>query len=432
MKIFKARAGFTLAAIVLMVSCREGGTNSLLSSSEPKNPLASIQYIDLLPTGQLEPDTDDGFFAQPGLCNEQYSGDYYCSGYSAKREPYRNSKQQPTPESFSSTVPESKFSGIQVIDYFDRNRPSLIYTHGWNSNHPQSVNSMPDYWIIQAQMAGYNTLYFHWSEYSYDVGEGCLGLGVFGGGIPCNAAYNIFKAGGITDIFLDSYRELFSGSTAPVRLVGHSLGSMLVTYATYLMHIDPRFNYIAKPNRIDLIEPFVMIGLGANRSNPYDGQIPQDDNLYPIYRKNIVKDFVKGSACRSKWNVILPPNHNSQYCQIEGMVYRLIKDYNVPTFVMTSIVGDLTARDLVKVAVTQSFGLAAFKFDVTSKHATPITSYMLSFAPGEPLGGFDASTSDEIILNLAIQQALDRENVGRVQTAGFNTINLLDDEFEMR
>lgn len=425
---------FLVPLLAHLVSCGEDSDLSSLKSQSIENPLASLYYVDF--------DSDhssnnrsigfDDFIAEPGACDDYYSGAFYCSGYSAMPKTDESYTQEPTPESHSSTPAIPYFNGIQVIGNFDPDRPSILYIHGWNRVSKDIVKTMPDYWVMQAQNAGFNTLFFHWAEMSYDDGNGCLGLGIFGGpNIPCNASYNSFKSEGIADIFLDSYRELFMNTNGSVRVVAHSVGSVLAVLSSYVMQLDPRFENVAKPSRIDLIDPFVSVGLGANRSKPYDGQIPHNDNLLPVYKDNVVKDFVSGSVCRSKWRFFIPPNHHSQYCQVEGMTYKLIKEYQVPTFVLSSIVSTITTRDLSKVAVMQSFADQSLKLDLMSKHSTPIASYMYSFAPGEPDNGLDASSSDDVLLDMANEQVLDRVSTKRRQTAGFDTVKLADDEYEL-
>jgi hypothetical protein len=373
------------------------------------------------------------FYPQPGACSSYYSKEYYCDGYTQLNLPLGSGSPNVTPEIATSTAPASYFNGMQILGPFDASRPSVIYIHGWNVEAPDHVFGLPDQWVKQMQAAGYNTLQFHWAELAYDDGGGCPGLGWFGvGNIPCNVSHELYKGGSAIDIFLNAYKQIFSDTQAPVRLVSQSLGATLTIYAAYRMYIDDNYSQVNKPNRIDLIDPFIGVGMGGDRSRPYDGQVPPDSTLPGVYRNHIVTDFVAGSPCHANWRFFIPPNHLSQYCQAEGMLYHLLKDYDVGAIVFSSIVGGASAGDFDRVAVFQAFSGSAFQGDLTSRHTSPNASYFFSFAPGEPNNAYDASTPDEGILNAARQQALDGVDMSLIQTAGYDTISLLDDNYQPR
>lgn len=371
------------------------------------------------------------FLEEPGTCDDFYSLGFYCDGFT----PYSvnlDGSNNLTPENLSSVPPKARFNGLQVLGPFDGERPTMIYVHGWNTSDPGRIEGMPNYWVLQAQKAGFNTVYFSWSELSFDDGSACAGLSVFGGpGIPCKAGFELFKENGAGDIFLRGYQELFANTTGAIRIIGHSLGATLSTYVSYRLHTDPQFSIINKPDRIDLIDPYVNPGLGSSRTDPFDGQIPADVDLPVNVVENLVTDFVGGSACHAEPEGLLPANHLSQYCQVEGMIYSLLVNYDVPTAVFSSIVSTAVTNDLSKVALTQKFSVEAFRSDLLALHSAPVPAYMFSFSDGEPINGIDASTSDDKILSGARAQAIDGINMSVRQTSGFETITLGDDAYEL-
>ncbi len=371
------------------------------------------------------------FLPEPGTCDAYHSRNYYCDGYTQRNLPLTANDGNPTAETDSTTAPAPGYVGLQVLGNFDSTKPSVIYIHGWQVINANNVFGFPDQWAQQARFAGYNVLQFHWSKIAYDSGSGCPGLGWFGSGnIPCNAAHALYKSGGAADVFLAEYAARFSGYNQNVRLVAQSLGAPLAIYAAYRMYKDSAYT-ARKPNRIDLIDPFIMPGMGGDRSKPYDGQIPPDASLPSVYKNNIVTSFVSGSACHSNWNP-LPPNHLSQYCQSEGMAWHLVKTHNVGMIDFSSAVGGAAAQDFAKVMLFQAFSGSAFKGDLTARHTAPNASYFYSFKSGTPSGGYDASTADSTILTNSRKQAVDRINMSVKQTAGFDTITFGDDAFVPR
>ena len=297
---------------------------------------------------------EGGFHPEPGSCDKVHSKGYYCDGYTQRNEPLAQSAPNPTAETESYTVPAANSVSLQVIGEFNASRPSIVYVHGWNSEGPNKVFSVPNQWARQVGLAGYNLLAFNWAGLSYDSGYGCPGLGLIGGAnLPCNAAHQIYKAGTVTDAFLAEYRARFTGYNQTVRLVAHSMGSQVSILSAYRMYKGADFNNVKKPTRIDLVDPFMTLGLGARRAVPYDGQLPPDGQLAPDYRANIVTNFKAGSKCHSwavrfLWWTMVPANHLSQYCQNEGMAYSLVKDHNVGMIDFNSILGGSHGRRLQK------------------------------------------------------------------------------------
>ncbi|MBM4253441.1 MAG: hypothetical protein FJ146_15840 [Deltaproteobacteria bacterium] len=385
--------------------------------------------------GSLGLYAETGFLPEPGACNKTYSKGYYCDGYTQRNVPLSPASPNPTPETSASTIPPPQAVQLQVVGTFDHARPSVVYIHGWNAEGPQKVYPFPDHWAHQAILAGFNVLAFHWSGLSYDTGAGCPGLGIVGGpNLPCNAAHQLYKAGGAADKFLDAYRVRFTNYSQPVRLVAHSMGSQLAILATYRMHKRGDFEGVKKPTRIDLLDPFMTPGLGGRRDIPFDGQVASDRYLPDDYRRNIVTSFRPGSKCRSwsiglLWWTISPANHLSHYCQNEGMAYALVKDHNIAMIDFNSILGGVTANDFRKIMLFQSFNSRAFMQHPLSLHVAPVAAYFFSFAPGTPPNGYDASTPDSQILAAARDQAVHNINTNRIQTAGLNTVTLQDDGY---
>ena len=376
-----------------------------------------------------------GFYGEPGACDKAHSKTYYCDGYMERSVPLAPSGANPTTEAASSNAPKAGTVGLQLIGKFEATRPTIIFVHGWNLEGRDKPYAFPDQWAGQANTAGFNVFAFEWSPLSFDTGAGCPGFGFIGSiNLPCNAAHNLYKAGGATDKFLADYREYFSGYNQSIRLVAHSMGSQLSILATYRMYKRQDFANVKKPSRIDLIDPFMTLGLGGDRNKPFDGQIPPDGALPADYRANLVTGFKSGSKCHAWsigffwWNVV-PANHLSQYCQNEGMAYALVKDYSVGMIDFNSILGGLTAGDFKKIMIFQALNPRAFQSNPTSLHNIPTASYFYSFSPGTPTNGYDASSSDQQILTDARKQAINNINMSRMQRAGFNTITLGDDDY---
>jgi len=376
-----------------------------------------------------------GFYTEPGACDQAHSMTYYCDGYMERNVPLAPGGANPTAEAASSNPPKPGAVGLQLIGTFDPSRPSIIFVHGWNLEARDKPYAFPDQWASQVKLAGFNLFAFQWASLSFDTGAGCPGFGFIGSiNLPCNAAHNLYKEGAATDKFLADYREYFTGYNQSVRLVAHSMGSQLSILATYRMYKRPDFANVKKPSRVDLIDPFMSLGLGGNRSKPFDGQIPPDGTLPADYRANIVTAFKSGSKCHSRsigffWWSLVPANHLSQYCQNEGMAYALVKDHSVAMIDFNSILGGLTAGDFKSIMLFQSFNPRAFKGNPTSMHNTPNASYFYSFSPGTPANGYDASSSDQQILTDSRKQAINNINMRRTQQSGFDTITLRDDNY---
>lgn len=411
---------------ILLLSFWGCGPNRDAMNSEFNLKFATSKYIQY---AQGPKTFEASIVPENGLCDGEYTLNYYCDGYSPTVLPSQKPNQNITDANFSSTYPNLDFVGLQVIGDFDRKRPSVVYIHGWNELLPDRVVGMPDSWVARMQNAGFNTIFFHWSSQSYDDGMGCLGLGWFDEvGIPCNVSYKVFQEGGPTDIFLQAYQELFQGETAPVRLVTHSLGVNIATLATYRMYTEEAFSGLTKPNRLDFTDPYFTPGLGFNRLDPFDGQIPPNEDLPSGYIDNIVEEFHDKSSCHAEPKNELPANYLSQYCQMEGMLFSLLRDHQVPSLVLSSIVSYLLAYDLGNIAVYQEFSEYAFNSNFVALHVMPIAAYMFSFGESGEANLYNALTPDEVILAKAKEQAFRDIDVSLKQMAGFDTVSLMDDQ----
>lgn len=372
------------------------------------------------------------FLSEPGKCEGVFSKTYYCDGYTQRNLPVAPTGANETTASRASKVSRPGFVGIEEITSFDSKKPTLLYIHGWNVEGENKVFGFPDAWAHQAQAAGYNVMQFHWASLSYDSGEGCPGFQWFGfGNIPCNSSFDIYTKGGSSDKFIEAYKGKFTGYSQSVRLVAQSLGASLAITSLYRMYLDPSNEGLALPSRLDLIDPFIMPGMGASRTRPYDGQMPEDSLLPSDLRSSLVTSFRPSSACRSTWWLFFPANHLSQYCQNEGMLYKLVSENDLAVLNLSSIVSWATAHDFRYVVVDQAFSAKAFKGDLLARHVTPNAAYFYSLAPGEPKRGYDASSSDEKVLSASLSQ-LRGENVAVIQTAGFDTVKLSDDAYQRR
>ncbi len=423
--------GFPLLCGSWLTSCHHQASSQL--SAEAMSPSVKILFSpDGISPGESFdiPEIDD-FHPEPLRCDAYHSKEYDCDGYTQKNLPSGPGSANPTPEIETSSAPPSGYIGLQSLTRFDPNRPSVIYIHGWNVEQPDHVFGLPDQWVQQARKAGFNVFQFPWAVPSFDKGKGCPGPGWLGlGNVPCNAALAYFKAGGATDYFLKSYMARFKGVNQPVRLVFQSLAASFGIYVTWRMYHLPEFQSIRKPNRLDIIDPFVMPGFGEDRSVAYNGQIPPDDTLPDEYRQNIVKEFVPGSGCTTKNFGPIKANALSQYCQSEGMAYQLVRDFNVGILTLSSIVGGLSARDFKRISAFQAFSGSAFGGKLTTRHTAPNASYFYSFAPGTPPNAWDASTPDQDILDASKRQIEGKGDV-RLQTSGLDTITLMDDEYSI-
>jgi len=416
------RSTLPLLALGLSVFGCKPQEASVLNSALDIEVDASVEVFEL--------ETIDEFWPQPGACDEFFSKEYYCDGFTQLNLPMGAGSPNLTEQIKTTTAPESGFVGMQVLGKFDESRPTVLYVHGWNVEKPSNVFGFPDQWAQQAQLAGYNIVHFHWSSLAFDSTKKCPGLdGFIVGNIPCNASYEFFKKSGASDYFIDAYVKLFSSYKMPVRLVSQSLGVGLAIFSAFRLYEDPSFAGLNKPSRLDLIDPYVTVGFTADRTSSYGGQIPPDDVLPPDYRENLVKEFMPGSRCSAKRRSLMPENYLSQYCQLEGMLYKLGSKHDLGIITFSSIVGGLTAYDFRKLGVFQAFSSKAFNKDLTSKHTSPNAAYMYSFGMSGSERYFSAASSDEKIRRLTKEVLNSRKPIHYRQTAGFDTIGLFDDEY---
>jgi hypothetical protein len=385
-----------------------------------------------------------GFAPIPKDCGELGTTFFkveYCDGYWMRNSTERGVND--LPQNKSSNWPTEE--GLKLISGdFDPNKPTVIFIHGWMGKVPKGTTvGFPDMWRDQAKAAGFNVGVFSWHNLASDDGKNCLGEEYLDSkkvNSPCHAAYSMFQKGGASDLFLSQYEKsgYFSDSyKKEVRLVGHSLGTQLALFSAYRFYHHPTFERgFARPTRVDLIDPAFAVftskkGLGRHLS----GMIPDEHFLPDDYQKSVVREFVHGSDCDNtaiiKLNDIFSTSRSSQYCQLEGMAYDLVKKQKVAVVDFSSIVGGISSEDLYKVTAYQAFSSKAFQGSQASRHGTPLVSYWFSFAPGDPEGGFDASTDTSILLDIATRQ-IGGEQLSTRQTEGFDTITLDDDKFERR
>ena len=232
--------------VFFTVSCREEGL-------EPSEAIGINKGEELSGQSSLSLTQIQDYYDIPGTCSDYYSKEYACDGYTQLNLPIGAGSPNITPEIASTTAPSPYFTGLQQLTPFDNSKPSIIYIHGWNVEAPHHVFGLPDQWTEQWQLAGYNVLQFHWTQFSYDDGQGCPGMGWFGGGnAPCNHTFEFLKKGGTSDRFLAAYEQVFSNTTAPVRLVAQSSGTNLAIYSLFRMYVSQSYNHVSIPNRLDL------------------------------------------------------------------------------------------------------------------------------------------------------------------------------------
>jgi DNA/RNA endonuclease G (NUC1) len=165
----------------------------------------------------------------------------------------------------------SKNWSSSMAGYLDKNKPTIIYIHGWNKGSvadkkretllDNKAQSMIKYW----RDLGWNVGVYYWNQFADEDNvkdaENKIAAGTPGGDNRQSwrrSSGVISKEGApdvnMTDLFVGEYYEVKSfllGNGFEVRLAGHSLGSQITAQAVAKM-TPPTF----VPDRIALLDPW--------------------------------------------------------------------------------------------------------------------------------------------------------------------------------
>lgn len=142
-------------------------------------------------------------------------------------------------------VPE----GLMLVDPTGRPTSELrcdtntvIFVHGWTQTGQATNFAMPEKWRAQ----GWNTFMFRWHRDSYDTGV-----------IPIAASKRTPAVAHKLAVLISELRTRLGGSayTGEIRLVGHSLGALVVSYAGNEAFVAAERG----PRRIELLDPAYLI-----------------------------------------------------------------------------------------------------------------------------------------------------------------------------
>jgi hypothetical protein len=310
------------------------------------------------------------------------------NGEITSRADFISTVSQNTVEEFSSP------DGLRILDSFDPNKPTIIFVHGWvrdKNNMSMFVNASG--W----QGAGFNTMIYRWHHDGYEVKD-CSYSGII---YECaeEAQLNIYGNGAHAgEEFVNDYKAHFSqypSYSQEVRVVGHSLGTQMAVYLTYKINSDVMndVNNIAKPTRLELIDPFIL------PDNLGDTDLPADSQLSLPY------DYLPDGHCdvSNRYNI---------YCIVENAVYALAFNHGVKITTYGSFISGLLNYNLRYITNYQglnagfmcakswwgnyaecgSGNLLKNMNVIEAEHALPLLSYMWSISePNQPSGGKSAA-----------------------------------------
>ena len=288
--------------------------------------------------------------------------------------------------------------GLYVVGEFEKSRPTIVYIHGWIPSYEIGV---PDFVNAEGwQQAGFNTVIFRFIEDAFDLGEGetcdiikdnVSILNPATTSCPRYAEQRVWEKGGISDRFVENYREFFADYPdyqKEVRFVGHSLGAQLVAATAFAIHNEPSIE--SKPARVELIDPYIgnsAFGTGNITVTPSD--------YYPF-------ELVPGTKCQD--NEIM-----TSYCAVENSLLS-IKNKGVGVAVYGSVSSAFFGYDLRNNFHYQEYhhdwlcgkDLFSDRFqclnptfsysDATAKHFFPLFSYFWSIDETLPKNGISAKT----------------------------------------
>ena len=141
----------------------------------------------------------------------------------------------------------------------------MIFAHGWIPEYEMGVPDFPN--ATSWQNNGYNTFIFRFINKASDPGDGAICnaggalfpiMGVAEFNCPKDAEPRVWETNGTGEDLVNGFKSFFNqypNYNKEIRMVGHSLGTQVVTYASYRLHEQ---NYSGpKPGRIELIDPLL-------------------------------------------------------------------------------------------------------------------------------------------------------------------------------
>ncbi|NRA63345.1 MAG: hypothetical protein HRU19_02610 [Pseudobacteriovorax sp.] len=196
---------------------------------------------------------------------------------------------------------------------------------------------------------------------------------------------------------MNAYQSFFSQHPSydeEIRIVGHSLGAQVASYATYRLHTESFTG--PKPARLELIDPFIGTDIADT------GVLPTNLNyVIPAPQYN------PGSICGNY-------NNDTVYCVIENSLTILKDQHDVGIAIYGAASAGAFAYDLRKYFHYQSFSsnwlcseffwsgnpvCTVRNFSVfTAQHFFPLLSYFWSIDEAGPVGGYNANTATATFL----------------------------------
>ncbi|MFN0203698.1 MAG: stalk domain-containing protein [Bacteroidia bacterium] len=318
-----------------------------------------------------------------------------------------------------------KFVPNQTNLFFDPNKPTIIYTHGWQQGGTKSGgrenftlkdNSIEVFshnnWIDK----GWNVAIFHWVQFAddgsipppreaeakiYDIHNTLSNIRWTrsNGALVTDAA--LLPSKNVTELYAEEYAKVFNATYqgSEIRLVGNSLGGNLTM--ALLMELHQK-NIAKKPQRITLIDPYWSFNLTSNQ-------------------------------------VTFPYNYTDAY-QLSTAAAKIYRDqYNAAIeYFRTSLAGTIGTNDsLIAVTAFSHFG-TDYSWNVVNKHTVPVRQYFwsMNFLPPAELTYLNNVPTGNVAASARTPHARIRELMvnhhywNHVQGRG--TVTPADDKYEIR
>jgi Copper amine oxidase N-terminal domain/Steryl acetyl hydrolase len=326
-------------------------------------------------------------------------------------------------------VGTQKYVSGQNNLFFDPNKPTLIYTHGWQldgvknkeredfslKNEEISIQTQ-NFWIDK----GWNIAIFHWVQLAddggvpppreaeakiYDIHNSLAGMRWKRSNGVSVTQMSALPQKNVSELYADAYQAVFGQNFSgnEIRLVGNSLGGNLTM--AMLMQLHQRgIHYL--PQRVTLIDPYWSPNLGI-------GQV-----TFP-YSATSAYDLATTSATIQRDN------------------YGIAIEY-----IRSSIAGATgTSVGTVGVTAFSHFG-TDYSWNVINKHTVPVRQYLWSiafnppqevsrpdvFSPFSPTGGVAGSAATS---HARIKEMMRNDKYWN-HVQGRATLTPEDDVFELR
>ncbi len=302
----------------------------------------------------------------------------------------------------------------QANPYFNANKPTVIYIHGWQLDSTKkklredfdrsAFNAPSDVaqgWIS----AGWNVGIFYWNQFA-DEGEVKDAEGkIWSVNGPRKMRwrdsagnYHDGPAQNVSELFLASYKSAMSSyAGSNVRLAGHSLGNQVAVHATTLILNEinaGRLTSRAKPTRVALLDPAYLQGGRDYLGGKWTGEQAREE--VPLAKQ-------------------------------QGVIFETIRSSGSTS---NGFVGDANTGLLKMTAFSELKPWQYGAFDFANKHKVVVAHYFWSFSFSPPRInnsndiGASAATSDDRIRDLM------NSNKKLVHRDGKYTVNPGDDVFE--